>query len=67
MAERAGAVGMCAPVVVERPHAPPLLEQQVEIDVGHRPPVAVREALRLGEQHAVLVDGRLTVPRQVGR
>ena len=26
-----------------------------------------REALGLGEQHTVLVDGRLTVPRQVGR
>ena len=59
--------GVRAPVVVERPHAPPLLEQQVEIDVGHRPPVAVREALGLGEQHAVLVDRRLAVPRQVGR
>ena len=67
MAERARAVGKCAPVVVERPHVPPLLEQQVEIDVGHRPPVPVREPLRLGEQHTVLVDGRLAVPRQIGR
>ena len=67
VAERVRAIGMGTAVVVERPHPPALLEQQVEVDVGHRPPVGVREALRLGEQHAVLVDGRLPVPRQVGR
>ena len=58
---------MRAPVVVERPHTAPLLQQQVEVDVGHRVAVAVLEALGLGQQHAVLVDRGLAVPRQVGR
>ena len=66
-AEGARAVGVGAAVVVERPHAAPLLQQQVDVDVGDRPLVAFREALGLGEQHAVLVDRRLAVPRQVGR
>ena len=66
-AERAGARGVRAPVVVERAHPHALLAQQVEVDVGDRAPVAVGEALGLGEQHAVLVDHRLAVPRQVGR
>ena len=58
---------MRAPVVVERAHPAPLLEQQVEVDVGDRAAVAVLEALGLGEQDAVLVDRGLAVPRQVGR
>ena len=53
-------------VVVERAHPQPLRAQQVEIDIGHRPALALREALRLGEQHAVLPDHRLAVPREVG-
>ena len=40
-AERAGARGVGAPVVVEGPHPHALLAQQVEVDVGDRAPVAV--------------------------
>ena len=58
---------MRAAVVVEGAHPHALLAQQVEVDVGHRAAVAVGEAVGLGEQDAVLVDHRLTVPRQVGR
>ena len=56
-----------APVVVEGAHAGALLAQQVEVDVGHRAPVAVGEALGLRQQHAVLEDRGLPVPREVGR
>ena len=56
-----------AAIVVERPLPEPILTEAVEVDIRHRSPRAVREALRLGEERAALVDHRLAVPRQVVR
>jgi hypothetical protein len=58
--------GVVAAVVVERAHPQPFGAQEVEVDVGDRPALALGEALRLGEQHPVLVDHRLAVPGEVG-
>ena len=62
-----GARRVLAAVVVERAHADPLGAQQLEVDVGDaalRAPSGKRGDS--ASEHAVLVDHRLAVPRQIG-
>ena len=52
--------------VVEARHADPLLDEPLEIDVGHDQLLVGGEACRFGEQPAVFVHHPVAIPGQVG-
>jgi hypothetical protein len=62
-----GAIRMTRHRRAEAGLAHPLAREPLEVDVGGDEVRAVREALGLGEQLAVLVGQRLAVPGEVGR
>src|SRR5687768_7045770 len=53
--------------VVEAGPAHALLREPVEVDVGRDALLFVAEPLRLGQPRAVLVDQRVSIPREVRR
>ncbi len=58
--------GMAAHRIAERRHVHALAREPLQIDVGEDHVRIVGEALRFGQQFAVLVDQRLAIPGEVG-
>jgi hypothetical protein len=52
--------------IVEAGHPDSLLDQAIEIDIGHDHLLAPGEAFRFSQQLPVLVDHAVAVPRKIG-